>query len=320
MNNKVNYTLVGFLVLFGIVLVLGFSYWLLKPTDDEKTREYKIYFNESVFGLNIDAPVKYRGISVGKVTKLRINPTNSEQVEVLVTIQSTTPIKVDTTAKLTAQGITGLSYINLSQGNHKSLALVVLEGEEYPVIKSVPSFFEDFEKTIGDVSTEFSSTLSQTKKLLNDENQKQFSIVLKKTANVMEKIDRVLNERTINNLQESATHLNSISKKVDEVVPNIDKFVDKSMEWEDNIDNSFESIQNSYVGIRGSMDEIKRAISSGEFNVKEITSEIMPTLNHTLIDMQELMIKVEGSLKQYDRSPGDILYKQEEIKKGPGEI
>jgi len=319
MNNKVNYTLVGFLVLFGIVLVLGFSYWLLQPTDDEKTREYKIYFNESVFGLNIDAPVKYRGISVGKVTKLRINPTNSEQVEVLVTIQSTTPIKVDTTAKLTAQGITGLSYINLSQGNHNSLALVVLEGEEYPVIKSVPSFFEDFEKTLGDVSTEFSSTLSQTKKLLNDENQKQFSIVLKKTATVMEKIDRVLNEKTINNLQESATHLNSISKKVDDVVPNIDKFVDKSMEWEDHIDNSFESIQNSYLGIRGSMDEIKRAISSGEFNFKEITADVMPTLNDTLLEMQDMMKSVEGTLKQYERSPADILYKQEEIKKAPGE-
>jgi phospholipid/cholesterol/gamma-HCH transport system substrate-binding protein len=319
MNNKVNYTLVGFLVFVGILLVLGFSYWLLKPTDDEKTQEYKIYFNESVFGLNLDAPVKYRGISVGKVTKLRINPTNSEQVEVLVTIQSTTPIKVDTTAKLTAQGITGLSYINLSEGSHNSVALVVQDGEEYPVIHSVPSFFEDFEKSLGDVSTELSSTLTQTNKLLSDNNQKQIAKVIARTASVMEKFDRLLDDKTIINLQESAKNLNSITLKVDKVVPNIDHFVDKSIEWEKSMDHSFASIMDSYVGITESMDEIKRAIADGEFNFKDITADVMPTLNNTLLEMQDMMQELETTLQKQERSPADIFYKQEEVKKAPGE-
>jgi len=319
MNNKVNYTFVGFLVLVGILLVLGFSYWLLKPTDEQKTKDYMIYFNESVFGLNIDAPVKYRGISVGKVTKLRINPQNSEQVEVLVTIDATTPIKTDTVAKLTAQGITGLSYINLSMGTHNSAALVAHNGEKYPVIQSSPSFFEDFEKSLGDVSTELSSTLTQTKKLLNDKNQKEISVVLEKTANVMSKFDRLLDDKTINNLQESAKNLNSITKKVDKVVPNIDHFVDKSVAWEESIDKSFASIMESYVGITESMDEIKRAIADGEFNFKEITADVMPTLNNTLLEMQDMMQEVENTLKKHERSPADILYKQEEAKKAPGE-
>ena len=320
MNNKVNYTLVGFLVLFGVISILGFSYWLLKPTADERTTLYNIYFDESVLGLNIDAPVKYRGISVGKVTKLKISPYNSEQVEVRIRILSSTPVKIDTAAKLTAQGITGLSYINLSMGNHNSPSLKVINGQEYPSIKTVPSFFEGFEKSLGTVSTKLSSTLSKTEQLLNDENQKQITLLLTRTAGFMDKLERLLDDNTIDSLQKSVQNIESVSKKVDSVVPSIDKFINKSVEWEDNIHNSFNSIMTSYLGIRGSMDEIKRAISSGEFNVKEITAEIMPTLNHTLIDMQELMIKVEGSLKQHDRSPGDILYKLEEIKKGPGEI
>ncbi len=319
MNNKVNYTLIGFLVLFGVILILGFSYWLLRPTVDEKTAQYNIYFDESVLGLNIDAPVKYRGISVGKVTKLRISPYNSEQVEVHVSILSSTPIKVDTAAKLTGQGITGLSYINLSMGNHNSAPLESVNGDRYPVIKTIPSFFEDFEKSLGTVSTKLSSTLTKTEELLNDENQQQVTLLLTRTASFMDKLEKLLDDKTIESLQKSIKNVESVSQKVDNVVPNIDKLIVKSVEWEDNIHHSFDSIMTSYLGIRGSMDEIKRAVSSGEFNVKEITSEIMPTLNHTLIDMQELMIKVEGSLKQYDRSPGDILYKQEEIKKGPGE-
>ncbi len=319
MNNKVNYTVVGFVVLVGLVMILAFSYWLLKPTDEEKVSKYIVLFDESVLGLNIDAPVKYRGISVGKVAKLKINPNNSEQVEVLISILSSTPVKVDTAAKLTAQGITGLSYINLSMGDHRSNKLEALEGNQYPIIKSIPSFFENFEKSLGSVSTNLSSTLVQTEKLLNDENQEQVALLLKRTAGFMEKLERLLDEKTINSLQNSAQNLESSSGKVDKLLPNIDIFIDKSVEWEDNIHNAFDSIMNSYVGIRSSMDEIKRAISSGEFNIKEISSDIVPTMNNTLLDMQDMMIKFQNTLMQYDRSPGDILYKQEEIKKGPGE-
>ncbi len=319
MNNKVNYTLVGFLVFIGIAMILGFSYWLLKPTHEKKTAKYIIYFDESVLGLNIDSPVKYRGINVGKVSKLRINPNNSEQVEVLITILRSTPVKIDTAAKLTAQGITGLSYINLSMGEHTSLTLVRLQGAEYPVIKSIPSFFENFEKSLGSVSSNLSSTLVQTEKLLNDKNQEQVVLLLKRTAGFMDRLERLLDDETIASLQNSAKNLESTSIKVDKVIPNIDKFIDKSVEWEDNIHNSFDSIMNSYIGITGSMDEIKRAISSGEFNFKEITSDLVPTMNNTLLEMQDLMIKFQGTLNKYDRSPGDVLYRTEEIKKAPGE-
>ena len=319
MNNKVNYTLVGFLVLVGIAMILGFSYWLLKPTVETETTKYYIYFDESVLGLNIDAPVKYRGISVGKVVRLRINPDNSEQVEVLISVLSTTPIKQFTEARLTAQGITGLSYINLSMGDHNAPPLVRVGDQEYPVIKSVPSFFEDFEKSLGSVSSKLSKTLTKTEQLLNDENQKQVTLLLTRAANVMKSFEKLIDEKTINSIQRSAKNLELFSAKADNLMPKVDAFVDNSVKWEDSIKNSFNSIMNSYLGIRSSMDEIKRAVSSGEFNFKEITSDIVPTMNNTLLDMQELMIKLQDSLNHYDRSPSDILFKQEEIKKAPGE-
>ncbi len=319
MNNKVNYTIIGFLVLMGLVMILGFSYWLLKPTVDEQTRIYTVYFDESVLGLNIDAPVKYRGISVGKVSKLRISPKNSEQVEVQIKILTTTPIKENTAAKLTAQGITGLSYINLSMGDHNAPALMSKGDQVYPVIKSIPSFFEDFEKSLGSVSTKLSATLTKTEQLLSDENQEQISLLLVRSAGLMDKLEKVLDNRTINNVQNSIENFESISKKFDKVVPNIDVFIEKSIAWEDNIHNSLASIMTSYLGIKSSMVEFERAVSNGEFNLKEISLDITPTINNTLLEMQELIINLENTLNQHNRSPGDILFKQEEIKKGPGE-
>ena len=319
MNNKVNYTLVGFLVLVGISLMIAFTYWLLQPKSEQEMRTYHIHFDESVLGLNIDAPVKYRGISVGKVTTLKINPHNSEQVEVTIRILNTTPIKLDTVAKLTAQGITGLSYINLSMGSREAEKLQILEGNKFAIIKTVPSFFEEFESSLGSMSTKISSTLSQTEKLLNDENQKQITLLLQSSALLMDKLDKTLDEKTIKHIQSSVENLDNMSANLDAITPNVNKFIDKSVLWEDKISDSFDSIMNSYVGIRSAMDEIKRAISSGEFNIKDIAGDVVPTMNNTLLEMQDLMIRLDGMMEHYERSPGDAIFKQEEMKKGPGE-
>ena len=319
MNNKVNYTLIGFLVFIGVALILGFTYWLLQPKSEQEMQKYHINFDESVLGLNIDAPVKYRGISVGKVSSLQINPENSEQVQVMVTILKTTPIKVDTVAKLTAQGITGLSYINLSMGSRSAEDLKLIEGNDLPIIRTVPSFFENFESSLGSMSTKLSSTLAQTEKLLNDENQKQITILLTRTATFMDKLDKVLDDKTINHLQSSVKNFDSVSAKVDGLTPNVDKFIDKSIEWEDKISTSLGSIMVSYKNISNTMVEVKRAVASGEFNVKDIADDVVPTMNNTLLEMQELMIRIDGMMEHYERSPGDVLFKQEEVKKGPGE-
>ena len=58
---------------------------------------------------------------------------------------------------------------------------------------------------------------------------------------------------------------------------------------------------------------------SKDFNIKDIAGDVVPTMNNTLLEMQELMIRLDGMMETYERSPGDILFKQEEVKKGPGE-
>jgi len=319
MNNKVNYTFVGFLVFFGITLMLGFIYWLLQPKSDLEMAHYHINFDESVLGLNIDAPVKYRGISVGKVQELKINPQNSEQVQVTVNILKTTPIKIDTVAQLTAQGITGLSYINLSLGSRHTEDLQAKEGEKYPVIKTTPSFFENFESSLGSMSSRLSSTLTQTEKLLNNENQKQITLLLEKTAAFMNKLDKTFDEKTIQHLQSSVENIDNVTQKVDKLTPNLDKFIDKSMQWEEKVSLSLGSIMKSYQNISGTMTEVKKAVASGQFNIKDVAEDIVPTMNATLRELQELMIRMDAMMQQYERSPGDVIFKQEELKKGPGE-
>ncbi len=319
MNNKVNYTFIGFLVLAGMFLMIWFSYWLLQPSNKKEVKTYAIYFDESVLGLNLESSVKYRGVSVGKVTDLKIKEDNSQQVEVHISILKTTPIKTSTRAKLTSQGITGLSYINLTLGDNNAPLLKKSADEKYPVIKTIPSFFETIEKSFGNVSANLSKTLSGTQKLLNEQNREQITLLLQRSASFMHKMEKFLDDDTIKHLQSSAKNLDETTNKLNLMMPKIEHFIDNSVEWENKISNSFDSIMNSYIGIKGSMDEFERAISSGEFNLKEITNGIVPTINNTVLDLQQLMIKMQNIIEQYEKSPSDLLFKQQEIKKGPGE-
>lgn len=319
MNNKVNYTFIGILVIIAMVLMSVFAYWMLKPSIESQTKTYAIHFDESVLGLNLDAAVKYRGISVGKVVSIGINESNAEQVEVLIDILKSTPVKEDTVAKLTAQGITGLSYINLSLGSNESKLLEKRKGAKYPVIKTLPSFFENFEKSLGSVSSRLSATLGKTEQLLNDDNQKEVAVLLKSTASIMKKMEILLDDKTVKHIQNSAKNIDEFSNKMNKMMPDIGNFIVKSEQWEDKISGSFNSIMNSYLGIKSSMDEIKRAVSSGEFNIKAISADVVPTMNATFLEMQELIIRLEDALEQYDESPSDILYKTKEIIKAPGE-
>lgn len=320
MNNKVNYTIVGILVILAISMILGFTYWLVKPEVADDVKKYTIYFDESVLGLNIDAPVKYRGITVGRVERLEINPKNSEQVKVTVSILKNTPIKVNTVAKLISQGITGLTYINLSMGGNLAKELEPEEGEQYPVIKTIPSFFENFERSLGSFSTQLSSTLGQTEKLLSADNQEQVSLLLLRSANVMKRMEELLDDNMIAHIHTSTKNFDEFTQKLNKIMPQVNSFIDSSVKWEDKMATSFASISKSYIGITASMDEIKRAVSSGEFNLKEMGADIIPTMNNTFLQMEQLMVEFESVLEQYNKSPSDILYKKEAVKKAPGEL
>ncbi len=319
MNNRVNYSLIGFLVLFALSAMMVFGYWLLKPSKEIEMKVYAIYFDESVSGLNLDAPVKYKGINVGKVIALNINPKNSEQVEILITVLKSTPIKTSTVAQLTSQGITGLSYINLSFGDESSEFLKAQKGQEYPVIKTIPSLLIKIENTVGDLTLNLSDTLQRTRELLKEENQAEFSLLLKNSAIFVSKMNQTLDDETIVNLQQTMKNLNNVSKRLDEMMPRVEKLIENSVAWEDSVSASFASIMKSYVGIAGSMNTFNKALQSGDFNLKEMSSDILPTMNNTLLDMQSLIIKMQETLSKHERSPSDILFMQEEIKKGPGE-
>jgi len=156
MEEKVNFAVVGVFVLLLSAAFIGGVLWLSSGKSYRTSYDiYQTYMTESVAGLNLNAPVRYRGVEVGRVQKIKLAPGNVEQVQVTLAIKSGTPVKTDTVAILSTQGLTGIAFVDLRGGSRDSPALQAKGDEPYPVIDSGPSLMVRLDASLIDVAHTF---------------------------------------------------------------------------------------------------------------------------------------------------------------------
>ena len=177
------YIKVGFFLLFAIALVLvGVLFLKGGALKNEKGFYAETYFEGSVQGVSIGAPVKYRGIPIGEVTRIsfawsdyrkdvdpelsdrafryarivfKINQenlrmTNRDPDKRVFRAQVNQGLRI----QMKSQGITGLAYLDLDYIKDAPEALPVPWEPEYSYIPSVPSLGETIVDTVRNLSGE----------------------------------------------------------------------------------------------------------------------------------------------------------------------
>ncbi len=130
---------------------------------------YRIHFAESVSGLSLGDPVKFRGVDVGMVKAMIIDPDGPRQVRVEVRLRKEAPVKTDTKATLKLKGITGVVFIELNGGNPSAQSLVAATPQgRIPEIPSERSSLTAFMDQLPKVVEKFSAIEDQTKKVVTD--------------------------------------------------------------------------------------------------------------------------------------------------------
>lgn len=179
MMNKLQYTLVGlFVLVLGTALIAGVL-WLGSGGPGQDYQRYQVYMSESVAGLSRDGAVKYRGVDVGRIREIRLDPGNPERVQLLLEIETGTPIKQDTVATLKSQGLTGLAYIELLGGSQDAPPLTATPGEDYPVIPTKPSLMGRLDNSLGTLMDNLIDTSKRLKTVLSDTNQQLLTRTLR---------------------------------------------------------------------------------------------------------------------------------------------
>ena len=168
-----------FIIVFAVAAAI-FAVWL-GSTGRHDDVVYRIHFPDSVSGLAVGDPVKFRGIDVGTVKSMSIDPDNSRLVLVDVRLRKETPVKTDTRASLALKGITGVVFIELNGGDPAAQTLLAATPEgkipEIPsettglkaMLDELPKMVKKFEATAEKFSTmadKFSAVGDQTKKVM----------------------------------------------------------------------------------------------------------------------------------------------------------
>lgn len=300
MDTKINFFKIGLFISTLIILLLGIVFWLGKyGFEKKKFDEYTIYFKESISGLNLGSAIKYKGFAVGNVNEIKINPNNSEEIEINIVINKGTPIKDDNYAVLGNLGITGLKYIELKGGSNDSKLLETNE-KGIKIIESKTSDLTTLVDSTTDLTNELTIVLAQMKKLLADENINSISQILAKTQNSM------------NNVEQFSSYLVANEKKIDELLNNISILAKTG-------NKSFDSIEKSANSFKELSTQLLSEVKKGTFDVKDMSKESFDKLNSVLNGLDETLSQTQNLIDNLNESPSDILFKQKNIKNGPGE-
>lgn len=303
MDTKVNFSKIGFFVVLLFVLLLAFTFWLGKYGFEKKRYDYyTVYFTESISGLNLESPIKYKGFEVGNVKTIKINPKNSEQIEILIAIDEGTPIKEDNFATLGTLGITGLKYIELKGGSHDS-ALLLANKENKKVIPSQQSVIESLELSTKD----FKDILIQTKKLLSNENLENISTLIQNSSN------------SFKNIETFTQYLNEKEKKFDELLEKFSQFAQVSSQSFETMSDSATTVKESAAAFQLLSEELLNEVQNGSFNLKETSQESLEKFDTILNELDNTLTKTQSFIEQLEKSPSDIIFKQQSVEYGPGE-
>jgi phospholipid/cholesterol/gamma-HCH transport system substrate-binding protein len=161
METKANYVLIGAFTLAISIFGLLFALWAANWSSEREWNTYRIVFNEAVTGLFEGGSVRYNGITVGTIQNLRLAPNDPRKVVALVRIAADTPIKTDTHAKISQDGLTGPTFIQLSGGSPKAPLLVSNDRDVIPIIATEPSALQNIADTANRLVSRMDEVLSE---------------------------------------------------------------------------------------------------------------------------------------------------------------
>jgi phospholipid/cholesterol/gamma-HCH transport system substrate-binding protein len=224
MNEQARYALIGAFILATLMASIWFVLWMGEGFN-QGTHKYWTYFDESVIGLLPKAPVTFNGVTVGSVASMDIAPKDATKVRVLLSIDAGTPINQGTRAKLETMGLTGVAFVNLSALQASAPALKPLQGDEYPTITSLPSFYGQLRDSASDLSASLLEVSHRLNALLDEKNLQAIQVTLqnisKLSAQLPSTIDHV--NKTLSTLDHAGNSIVDTSHSIQNTAAQTDR-------------------------------------------------------------------------------------------------
>ncbi len=194
MDRETNYVAVGTFVLVILAMATVFVLWYTNSSDRREYQRYEVYFSGSVSGLQEGSTVRYLGVNVGRVARIRLDARAADRVLVLVDVDKATPVRPETVARLSMQGVTGLLFIDLAQVAESAHTHADVPSQEYPVIHSEASDFDRLIAGMPSLVADATRVTHQLNKLLADDNLAALAGVMRNARAMSEPLPQAARE------------------------------------------------------------------------------------------------------------------------------
>ncbi|MBL8303849.1 MAG: MCE family protein [Ideonella sp.] len=298
----------GFVLVLSAVLVAAVL-WLAAGLGGQRAMDrYQATIQESVAGLDVDAPVKYLGVDVGKVSHIGIDPGNSRQVRLHFLIEHGTPIRQDSQAVLKTQGLTGIAYVELSGGSAGSPPLVAGADGEVPTIPFKLSLGARLENVLTGVLAKVDRLSNHLDGMFDADNRAALKALLADTAAVAHAV-AARREAIGAGLGDAALTARRTARAADRLAPALDRVARAGQAVERMADVAGAASQRA-----------GRAVDTAASGVaQQLGSETLPELAQLMAELARLSGALRQLSEQTAGDPSSLLRGLPPVVPGPGE-
>jgi paraquat-inducible protein B len=271
MKTRVSPTLIGVFVVGAVAVLVAAIVGLGSGVWFRKTYEFVLYFQGSVNGLNVGAPVKYKGVEIGSVTDilLQLEKPQPGRIPVIIELDAKRIAGRGLTANLLINPdefqraideglrgqlqmeslVTGVLYVALDLYPDNPAHFVLSQGSRYREIPTVPT-------ELARVQDELREAFTKLAKI-------DFNGVTVAMTHAFEGVDRLTNSPALN---ASLRSLEQTMPKIDAAVVNIQRL---AVALEKNTSDLSTDLQQTSAATRAALAEIDLAVKQVSITMKE---------------------------------------------------
>ena len=170
------YALITGLFVLGIAgCIVLWAHWLAK-TPIARTA-YRVVATGPVSGLNPEAQVRYRGMGVGRVSAIGLDPKDPRRILINIEVDDNIPLTRGTYAQLGMEGITGIAYVHMLD-DYKDMQLAVKAADGVAELPLRPAFFDTISDSAEGAVKDARELMASLNGMLTPDNRKRIATTL----------------------------------------------------------------------------------------------------------------------------------------------
>lgn len=306
METKAHHALVGIFVLLLTAAGLFAFLWLSQAQFDREYRAYDVIFEGPVRGLRTASEVRFNGIQVGEVTDLGLNPENPGEVIARIRVDAATPVKVDSTAQLEPQGLTGLSYLQISAGSAEAARLEGRLGDRAPRIYARQAQLEELFQGGETLLEGAQLTFARVGRLLSDENLESARNIL----NSIETISGTLAEERalVTELRAAVASLDRAAQDISSAAEGLESFGATAEVFLTNeVAPMVADVSSASIEVDRASQETYAAIAALRPGLEEFADDGLAQLNAAARDLRSLVAALERIALELEQDPAGFV-------------